>query len=256
MRYALLVCFGLFLGMILASEIGRRIGRRQLAREPTAKVVGTGVTEGSVFALLGLLIAFAFSGAASRFDHRRELIVDETNAIGTAYLRVDLLLPEDQRPMRDQFRRYVEARIEVYRRLPDLDAARAELVRAKAIQDEIWQLAVPASARAPVAAPTHMLLLNALNVMFDISNTRTLSAEIHPPFTIYVMLAVLLVVSSVFAGYSMAPNKARSWFHIIGHALALSTALYVTVDIEYPRLGYIRVDAFDHALVELRQALK
>ena len=100
--------------------------------------------DGAVFALLGLLVAFTFSGAASRFDARRHLIVEETNAIGTAYLRLDLLPASAQPALRDLFRRYLDSRLEVYRKLPDLDAAKAELARSTQLQGEIWSQAVAA----------------------------------------------------------------------------------------------------------------
>ena len=86
-----LFALGLFLGMLLLLEVGRRIGIRRLTIDPEGARTGVGAIEGAVFALLGLLIAFTFSGAASRLDTRRQLIVEEANAIGTAYLRLDLL---------------------------------------------------------------------------------------------------------------------------------------------------------------------
>ena len=94
--FTLLVAFSLVAGMLLAIEVGRRIGRRRIASLGDAPSPGVGPVEGAVFGLLGLLIAFTFSGAASRFDARRQLIVEETNNIGTAYLRLDLL-PSDAR---------------------------------------------------------------------------------------------------------------------------------------------------------------
>src|SRR6266478_7767787 len=108
----------LFLGMLLCAEIGRRIGVARLNRSPEGLAAGAGTVEGAVFALLGLLIAFTFSGAASRFD-TRHLIVEETNDIGTAYPRLDLPPVDAQPGLREKFRGYVDARLEVYRKLPD-----------------------------------------------------------------------------------------------------------------------------------------
>jgi hypothetical protein len=91
---------------------------------------GFGTIEGSVLALLGLLIAFTFSGASARFDTRRQLIVEATNHIGTAYLRLDLLPAGAQPALRESFRRYVDARIEVNRKLPDMAAVKKQVVEA------------------------------------------------------------------------------------------------------------------------------
>ena len=130
-----LFTFGLFLGMLLFLEIGRRIAVRRVREDTGAAGEGVGAVDGAVFALLGLLIAFTFSGASSRFDTRRQLIVEETNDIGTAYLRLDLLPADLQPALRDSFRRYLDARIEVYRKLPDIAAAKESLAKANELQN-------------------------------------------------------------------------------------------------------------------------
>src|SRR5437899_141288 len=135
----------LFCGMLVLLEIGRRIAVRRMARDPEGARAGIGAIEGAVFGLLGLLIAFTFSGAASRFDTRRQLIVEETNDIGTAYLRLDLLPADAQPALRESFRRYVDARIEIYRKLPDIAAAKDQLAKAVELQTQIWRQAVAAS---------------------------------------------------------------------------------------------------------------
>jgi hypothetical protein len=99
--------------------------------------VGTGAVEGAIFGLLGLLVAFTFSGASARFDTRRDLIVEETNAIGSAYLRLDLLSAEAQSALQALFRQYVDVRLAVYRKLPNLTAAKEELANAIKLQGEI-----------------------------------------------------------------------------------------------------------------------
>ena len=133
---------GLFFGMLLLLELGRRIGARRLAQDPEGARAGVGAVEGAVYGLLGLLIAFTFSGAAARFDARRQLIVEEANDIGTAYLRLDLLPAEPREQLQEKFRRYVDSRLETYRKLPDIRAAEAELARSAGLQNEIWTLAV------------------------------------------------------------------------------------------------------------------
>lgn len=242
------ICVGMFIAVVVAVELGRRVGVRKRAK--ATELPGSGAVEASVFALLGLLVAFTFQGAASRFDTRRQLIVDETNAIGTAYLRVDLLPADAQPAVRALFQRYVDTRLEVYRVLPDLDASRAALERANALQTRIWQASVAAALRGPPSAP--ILLLSALNTMIDVTTTRTMATEIHPPFAIFAMLGALALVSALFVGYGMASSETRSWLHVIGLALTLAVTIFVILEIEFPRMGFIRVDAFDHALADLR----
>ena len=250
-----LLAFGLLFGMLALMEIGRRIGIRRMVQDAEGARAGVGAVEGAIFGLMGLLIAFTFSGAASRFDSRRQLVVEETNAIGTAYLRIDLLPANAQPALRDSFRRYVDARLETYRKLPDIQAAKEELGRAAVLQNEIWTQAVTAC-RAANNQPTTILLLPALNQMIDITTTRTMAAQTHPPTIVFAMLAVLALISSLLAGYGMAGGKTRNWIHMIGFAAIMAVTVYVILDIEYPRLGLIRIDAFDQALIELRQGMK
>lgn len=101
---ALLSAVGLLVGIILLLELGRKLGRRRRGQDGEGAGAGLGVVEGAVFTLMGLLVAFTFSGAASRFDLRRQLIVEEANAIGTAWLRLDLLPAEAQPGLRELFR--------------------------------------------------------------------------------------------------------------------------------------------------------
>src|SRR5262245_36707693 len=85
-----------FFAVLAAMEWGWRIGRGRISHDGEASSAGTGTIDGAIFGLMGLLIAFSFSGAASRFDGRRHLILEESNTIGTAYLRLDLLPAEAQ----------------------------------------------------------------------------------------------------------------------------------------------------------------
>jgi len=251
---ASLFTVGLFFGMLLLLEVGRRIGVRRIAKDPEGASAGLGAVEGAVFGLLGLLLAFTFSGAASRFDTRRQLVVEEANAIGTAYLRLDLLPAAAQPALRESFRKYVESRLEVYRKLPDIQAARAELARATTRQGEIWAQAV-AACRVE-GPPCTILLLPALNQMIDITTTRTMAARMHPPSIIFGLLFGLALAASMLAGYGMAGRKARSWIHIVGFAAIMTVTVYVIIDLEFPRLGLIRVDAFDQVLIDLRESMK
>ncbi len=250
-----LVACGLFVGLLVFMEVGRRIGLRRLEKDPKGSRVGVGALEGAVFGLLGLLLAFSFSGAASRFDTRRQLVVEEANAIGTAYLRLNLLSPNKRAELQGRFRQYVDTRLDAYSKLPDLDAAFEGLAKANANQDEIWKEAVAAT-REEAYQPAAMLLLPALNEMIDITTTRTMAARTHPPMIIFVMLGVLLLVGALLAGVAMAGGKHRSWVHILGFAAISTATMYVILDLEYPRLGLIQVEAFDQVLVDVRASMK
>ena len=243
-------------GMAVMMEVGRRVGTRRLARDPAKGMAGLGMIESAVFALLGLMIAFTFSGASSRFDTRRMLLAEEVNDIGTAYLRLDLLPAGAQPALRALFRDYVSARLAAYAKWSDADAAKAELARCEALQTEIWTRAVAATGDPGAHVDATRLLLPALNTMIDITTTRTMAARIHPPAVVYGILFILGLGCALLAGYGMAENTTRSWAHILGFIVLVGAAVFVILDLEYPRIGFIRLDAYDQLLVDLLQQMK
>jgi hypothetical protein len=248
-------CAALFVGMLICLEAGRRLGVRNLAKNPEKGAAGTGSVEGAVFGLYALLLAFSFSGAAGRFDTRRQLIAQEANAIGTAYLRLDLLPPESQPPLRDRFRRYLDVRLEASG-AQTLEALATILARTAALQGDIWAQAL-ATARLPGAHPdATKLLLPALNDMIDIVTTRLIAARSHPPLLIFVIMFALALLCGLLAGYGMAAREPRSMLHITAFAVITVLSLYLVIDMEYPRRGFIRLDRYDQVMVELRQSMK
>ena len=247
---ALLFAATLFLSLLATQEIGRRLGMRQ-RRLASREVAEGGVVDGAVFALLGLLIAFTFSGAAGRFEERSKLVVEEANAIGTAYIRLNLLPADAQADLRETFRTYVDSRLAFYKALPDIAAAQAELDRATTMQAQIWSRSIAA---ASGSQPATMLLLPALNDMFDIVTTRTAAAARHPPMIIFVMLIAFALFGGILAGHAVAA-KERDWVHSILFAITLGGAVYVILDLEYPRIGFIRLDNTDQVLVQLRHSM-
>ncbi|HYR84190.1 MAG TPA: DUF4239 domain-containing protein [Terriglobia bacterium] len=244
----------LLVGIVALLELGRRMGLRDLAG-PLQGQSGTGAVDAAVFGLMGLLIAFTFSGAASRWEVRRTLIVQEANAISTAYLRLDLLPSSSQTTLRDTFRRYVRSRLAIYQKIPDIDAARAELEQSHTLQNEIWQQAVAAAKQADSPAVL-TLVLQPINEMIDITDTRTAALQAHLPFVIFLMLAVTVLASSMLAGYNMGGSGKRSWMHVISYALLVCSAVYLVLELEYPRLGLVRIDGADQILAQTLEGMK
>jgi hypothetical protein len=253
--FAALLSLGLCLGMLVMIEVGRRIAIARLVRDPLGARTGFSTIEAAVLALLSLLLAFTVNGASSRFDLRRNLVIHEAVAIGTAFIRLDVLPSGLQAAIRENFRRYVDTRIAIYKKLPDIGEAVEELAKSERLQKEIWRQAVE-GVRSDGAAPqATVVLLPALTEMIDITTERTWVAQIHPPTVIFVMLFVLALASSLLSGFGMAADKSRSWLHVLCLTLIISITVYVIIDLEYPRLGFIRVDNFDQALVEVRHEM-
>jgi hypothetical protein len=245
----------LFGGMLIMLEIGHRVGVKHRAKDPDGDKGGLGTVEGAVFALFGLMIAFTFSGAALRFNEKRMLIAEEANTIETAYLRLQLLPIESRPQLQGLFRRYLDSRLETYRRMPDFSSAEKEMFHTKKIQEEIWAESLDASRRPEAHPDAGKLLLPALNAMIDITTTRTMALQIHPPRIIHTLLFCLGLLCSLLAGYRMSSSKHRSWLHILAFVVITVAIVYVVLDVEYPRAGLFRLEAADQVLVNVRQAM-
>ncbi len=252
---AALLLVGLFVGMLVSLHIGQRLGRRdKVETTDTARVRLTGV-EAAIFGLMGLMIAFTFSGAAHRYELRRQLVVDEANAIGTAYLRLDLLPSSRQLALRQKYRRYVEARLAVYRVLPDLNASSAQAAMATTLQQEIWAGTIAALGEAPPHAA--IVVIPALNEMINLPTARATAALTHTPKLVFIVLILLGLACSLLAGYVLADSETRNVrLHLVAFAVVVTLTIYVIFDLDYPRFGLIQLDFADQGLLDLLDGMK
>jgi hypothetical protein len=181
--------------------------------------------------------------------------VQETNAIGTAWLRVDLLPEAAQPQIRDDFRAYLDARLGFYKNL-SADRAKAvdELALLEKLQKKIWTESI-AAAKQTSSTAVLTLVVGSLNEMIDITTTRHVALQTHPPISIYVTLVLLALASSIIAGFGMGDTDQRSWLHTLVFAAALALTIYTMIDLEFPRFGIIRVDRYDQALVNQRNSM-
>ena len=134
---------------------GRQRGLRYLQQNGAATITGLGIIESAVFALIGLLVAFTVSGALQRFDERRQLVIQEANAISTAYDRLALLEGDTARNLQRTLRDYARARIELYRMPLEFSVwdgtevwSRAQYEKIRALKDSVWHETVTACATA------------------------------------------------------------------------------------------------------------
>lgn len=235
----------LLAGMIFAGELGRRLGERRA----DGGGGGLGVVEGAIFALLGLVLALTFSHSLSRFDLRRDLAAAESNAIGTAWLRLDLLPEAPRQQLKAGLRDWLDARLQTYRSPADKAALQAQ----ERLQDAIWNGGLAGAAGTQA---TQILLLPALNEMFDSAGARDIAANSHPPAVVYILLFGLAVICALVAGYGMGKDRAHDRVRTVLFALVSTLAVYVILDMEYPRDGLIRITGVDEALTQLRASMR
>jgi hypothetical protein len=251
---AVWVAVGLFLGMLLFLEVGRQLGEYQVAQYGPQGRHGIGVADGVVFSLTALLLGFAFSGATSRFDQRRQLIADEVNASGTVWQRIDTLGTDAQGEIRDSFRRYVDELIAWYAGARGAADALREPPSVTSAQNDLWSRSVAACLTAQ-GEKARMLLLPSLNEMFGAVEKERMARRSHPPRVIYMMLVVAGMASALFAGYALAGGPNRPWVYMLGVATAIALAVFIILQLEFPRLGLVGVGDMDAAFTELRATL-
>lgn len=244
-----------FVAMMLFLELGRRLGLRQIRKRGVEARTGVGVVDGSVYSLFALLIGFAFSGSAERFNQRRLLIADEANVAGTAWKHVDLLPPQRQPMVRDGFRNFTDVLIRWYSNVPPSAEPLREPASLTRAEDELWSRSV-AACLGPGGEQARMLLLPALTELFAAVEKERMARRIHAPPAVFAMLGITALATALFAGYALASGTKRNWIYILGISASVAMAVYVVVELEYPRLGLFRVDAMDQTLVELRATME
>ncbi len=136
---ALLISFLLFCGLIIFHIFGFRVINYQKKKNPALVTTGIGPLEGALLGLLSLLLAFTFNKAASNYDTRKTILVQEANDIGTALLLCDLYPDSTRLVLRNVFKEYIVARINYYKAGFDEDKIQREILNASKISSKIWQ---------------------------------------------------------------------------------------------------------------------
>lgn len=241
--------------MLVLELFGYRQGRRSAESKGKEQHDGLGVVEAAVFALLGLLLAFLFGGAAERLGDRRDAAVREANAIGTAYLRLDLLPPADAARLRAKLRGYLEARLRAVEASADIEVASSHEREADRLRQEVWSDAVLV-VQAVGDREVKQLVIQSLNDVIDIATERSTMRNTHAAVPIQVFLVVLALVGALLAGFSMSRCLHPPWMHMLIFATVVSATIYLIFDMEYPRLGLIRIGAADRPMTELLESMR
>ena len=261
--FSLAIAAAFFVGSLILLNFGRHLGLRYLQQQKGASsMAGLTTVEGAVFGLIGLLLAFTISGALQRFDDRRQLVIQEANAASTAHDRLGLFDRDIARDLQTKLKDYVQARIDLYRMPHDFLLRKQTELYSPEQQEKIldhktkvWDAAVAACPQANFR-PACAQAAPALTSLFEVARLRVGASEKHPPQIVYVMLFGLGLGGSLLAGFGMAAATARSWIHMVIFAATLAVTLYAVTDMEYPRLGLIRIESFDHFLVDAHQQMK
>src|SRR5215831_9709357 len=184
--------------------------------------------------LLGLVIGFSFAMAVSRYDQRKNLEEAEANAIGTEYLRADLLPADDASRVRELLRKYCDERVEHYLARDELRVGQIDADTGK-LQAELWGVV----ARVATAQPTAIIGL-AVSGMNDVLNAQGYTQAAwwnRIPFTAWMLMALIAIACNLLLGY----GEHRTTAFLLILPLVVSISLFLIADIDSPRTGIIRV---------------
>jgi len=233
-------------------EGGYRLGRATRARSEDEKESPVSAIAGTILAMLAFIMAFTFGIVSDRYDARKALVLEEANAIRTAWLRSAFLPEPDRGEAVTLLRQYVDDRLSSIQS-GDFAAVQRAVVQSGDIQRRLWDTAV-ANARKDMNSDVAALYIDALNTVTNVHASRV-SVGIHArmPAGIWMALYALVMLSMVAVGYHTAiAGSRRTWMMLI---LGLSFSLVITliVALDRPQGGYVPVS--QQPLEELRSAI-
>jgi hypothetical protein len=238
-RQPLWLIFALLLALLLGAVwAGWVLGQKDKKDTDESELSQVRGLQGAMLGLLALLLGFTFSMAVQRFDARRELIVNEANSIGTAYLRADLVDEPERSALRQLLARYVDVRVEFYQ--AGIDEAKQDAINAQSdrLHEELWRNTLAAAAKRPV--PPTALLVASMNEVIDTHGLRLASLRNHVPALIFWLLFAVAALTSGLTGYAAGFGRRPGWLPTLTVLLIISLVIIVILDIDRPRRGLIQ----------------
>lgn len=231
-----------FVALIAARELGAFLRTRQNLRKSRKPASGGGdpgdgdsFSTNTVLGLLALLIGFTFSLALGRYDERRSLVLHEANALGTTWLRTDLLDAPDTARVRDVLRRYIDARVE-FANAKSAQQEIDEYARTTALQGELWA-AVMAATASFRDTPRAGLMVTTTNESIDLAGERFAARQDHIPHRILRMLFLFALLAAGLLGYERVRQRTSTTLLLLLFSLAVGLVL----DLDLPSTGGIHV---------------
>jgi hypothetical protein len=242
--------FAAALAMILLSaELGHRVGRVRFHRAEHEKEPTVGGIVAAELGLLAFLLAFTFGLAASRFEARRDTLLDEANAVGTTYLRARMLPEPQQAEIQKLLREYVDVRLAA----SEEGKLEAGIKRSSEIQDQLWNGAIAAAKEDSRSIPTG-LFVQSLNEVIDLHAKRLfVVVGSRVPILVWLVLITVAILSFGSMGYHSGLTGARRSPLVLPLALTFAVVIWMVVDLERPQEGLLRVS--QKPMMELRNTM-
>jgi hypothetical protein len=230
----LLVAFGLIAGIVAAHELGFWLGSLiRSTDEPFDRQLA--VVRASTAAVVAFLIGFAFSGAASRFIERLDIIVKEANALGTAYLRADTIAEPQRGELKAALREYTADRVQLLSG-EKRDQIEPLLAKVSGLHERMWRSAIKATQDN---APLMAVVLPPINEVIDLHSTHLAMARRHLPLPLMAALLGTAAIGVGLLGFGNGRIGRRFALLDFIYGAVLAVALWMTIDLDYPGIGII-----------------
>ncbi|MGD0216244.1 MAG: hypothetical protein ABSC45_01870 [Desulfobaccales bacterium] len=237
---------------LLATEAGFLLGRRSQATIGDHQISQIYTIQAAALGLLALLLGFTFSMAVSRYDARKQVVLEESNAIGTTFLRAQLLPEPPREEVSNLLRRYVEVRLEFYEAGNNQKILREVKDKTERLQNQLWTDGAALGEKDPRAVTTG-LFLQSLNEMIDLNAKRISALENHVPVVTLVLLYFVAIMATGLIGYGCGLSGVRKFFVTIILSILISAVIMVIIDLNRPSMGLIRVN--QQRMLDLRDSL-
>jgi hypothetical protein len=244
-----LICLVLMGLLIVAEEVGFRVKAWTKAGSDGIEKGDIALILGAVLTLLALLLGFTYAMSQARYDARRQLVVDQANAIGTTYLRAKTLPEPRSSEIQKLLHRYVAIRIETSRAMDDdPEKIRERGDRTKELHDLLWAHAASLAREYP--DPVTAIFLQTLNDTIDLYSKRLAAFRNRVPLSIYLVLFVVSVITLWLVGYYFRQKQGGRILTMVITVLLVSV-MWLIMDLDHPVRGVIKTD--QRALFDLYQ---
>lgn len=245
--YGLVYSASLFAGLLGGVKLGHLFGkRRRTSAQETDKC---GTLDSVVFALIGLLLAFSFSGAISNYGSHRDLLTKEAHHIADFHQKLDFLPEEMRTPLRASLREYANMRLAATQAEIHSSAEQEALAASQQIQKQIWKDLVAYVKNFNNVTVSNQLL-PAFSIMVSDPDAQLADAHNHVPIVVYGLIFILATMASFLAGYGMPSLAKIPVIRVIIFSLSVSVTVYTVIDLEFPRTGFFNASPANTMLIK------
>ncbi len=242
----------LFALLLLSAEVGYRVGGRKRTRFDEATKSQVGTIQGAILGLLGLLLGFSFAMAVSRFEDRKQMVIQEANAIGTAFLRAQLISSPQREDAAALFRSYVDARVRSSHSRQSRGQPAGSDEEVERLQGRLWALAVSVALQDTRSVPTG-LFVQSLNEVLDSTARHDAALKNHVPESVLFLLFLVSVTAVGVMGYGVGLAGNRAAGALASLSLLVALVVLVVVDLDRPYRGLLKVS--EQNMLELREGM-